>query len=783
MTPRPKLLNSLVDVSADFDQVDHEYFLADRLTRYDPATGLGELAWLRHGRFLDWAFNKIGLRFKPLGGKELPQEDYPVDPVLRFRLSFAGPRTARLRFWSAPLEEPAGPSPMLVAAGAGDSSWQVTAEGARTVWIGPGGRVTVTPDPFQVAFHDPAGRLLTRTCHHTDPKATHSKTPPLLFLRRASDYSRSFAAAFTAPHGERICGCGESYTKLDKRGQKVSLYCTDVQSAATREMHKPVPFFLSSRGYGMFVHSTAPMTFDFGATYAGANTLYVGDEFLDLFFFFGSPAEILAAYTELTGRSPVPPPWSFGLWMSRLSYQSEAEVREVARRLREHRVPCDVVHVDAGWFAHGWRCDYRFSPATFPDPARLAADLRAQGFRLSVWQLPYYSPPNPLHQEVVERDLCVRGPKGTVPTEDVILDFSNPAAVRWYEEKLRPLFKLGVACVKADFGEAAPLDGLFASGRTGFYEHNLYPLRYNRIVAELTARETGERIIWARRAWAGSQRYPVHWSGDPESTDAGMAGTLRAGLSLGLCGFTFWSHDIGGFTGPPEPELYLRWLAFGAFTSHSRCHGLPPKEPWAFGPEFLESFRRIIGVKYRLLPYVLAQSAAAAAAGQPLLRPLLLDYPDDPTAWTVEDQYLFGTDLLVAPLFEPRAAGRRVYLPEGTWIDYQSGAAHRGGRWADAGTAEIPVVVLVRDGAVIPHVDLALSTRFIDWDSLRLEAFTAGGETARGLWADPADGRLGLLQAVRREGRWALRDRPAGLPAGLEPEPGQGLCRPGWSER
>ena len=344
---------------------------------------------------------------------------------------------------------------------------------------------------------------------------------------------------------------------------------------------------MSNRGYGMFLHTSAPVTCDFGSTFSGVNSLMLGDDELDLFVFLGSPKDILDEYTKVTGKSPLPPLWSFGLWMSRCTYSSEAQVREVAAKLRQNRIPCDVIHLDTGWFETDWRCDYQFSTSRFTDPQKMITDLKQDGFHISLWQLPYFVPKNSLFPELVDKGLVVKDRKGNLPGEDAILDFSNPAAVQRYQEKLAKLLQMGVGAIKADFGEAAPKNGLYASGRTGYYEHNLYPLRYNQAVAEITKKVTGDNIIWARSAWAGSQRYPLHWGGDAETTDDGMAGEMRAGLSFGLSGFSFWSHDVGGFVTRASEDLYSGgWrLAFllrtrAATARHPRNRGITAKPSW-----------------------------------------------------------------------------------------------------------------------------------------------------------------------------------------------------------
>jgi len=434
-------------------------------------------------------------------------------------------------------------------------------------------------------------------------------------------------------------------------------------------------------------------------------------------------------------------------------------VRAVAAKLRQTRIPADVIHIDTGWFETDWRCDYKFSTTRFQDPAKMIADLKRDGFHISLWQLPYFVPKNSLFPEILAKGLAVKDAKGNLPYEDAVLDFTNPATVAWYQDKIASLLKMGVGAIKVDFGEAAPLTGVYSNGRTGFYEHNLYPLRYNQAVAEITRKVSGENIIWARSAWAGSQRYPLHWGGDAGNTDTGMAAELRGGLSFGLSGFTFWSHDIGGFTAKTPEELYRRWLPFGMLTSHSRCHGAPPKEPWEYSPAFLDLFRRTDEMKYRLMPYIYAQAKYASQHGLPMVRALFIEYPNDPGAWQVDNEYLFGSDILVAPLLEENTTGRDVYVPAGEWIDYQTGKQYSGG-WHKIEAGSIPVVMLVRDGAVIPQMEPALSTSALDWSKLDMVVYAAHAQGAQGMVCLPSDNVLHSVEAARRNGAFALSADP-----------------------
>jgi alpha-D-xyloside xylohydrolase len=345
-----------------------------------------------------------------------------------------------------------------------------------------------------------------------------------------------------------------------------------------------------------------------------------------------------------------------------------------------------------------------------------------------------------------------------LPFEDAALDFSNPEAVKWYQGKLANLLTMGVGAIKADFGEGAPLSGQYASGRTGWYEHNLYPLRYNKAVAEITKEVTKENIIWARSAWAGSQRYPLHWGGDAENTDSAMAGELRGGLSFGLSGFTYWSHDVGGFVQRVPRDLYRRWLAWGVLTSHTRAHGAPPREPWEYDAALTEDFRRALGLKYSLMPYIYAQAKDSSARGFPMLRTLFFEYPNDPGSWEIDDEYMFGSNLLVAPLFES-GNSRKVYLPPGVWIDYQTANTYQGPRWYDIAAGEIPVVLLVKDHSVLPQLEVAQSTKDMDWNNVELRVFSTDNSPVSGLFALPEQDHLSI-KLVPSPGGFVLKEDP-----------------------
>ncbi|MGM0619719.1 MAG: TIM-barrel domain-containing protein [Bacteroidota bacterium] len=733
-----RLLNDPVDISADFYNFSNTYFVADSLTSFDPKTGQGVVKWIRHQFRTRHAFNNTLAGLTQVEGNEFPGVEYETHPKLPFVLEFVSPKTVRIRMKSGVEVGSEEESLMLVNGFAPkDNSWEYSKTEGGHKYTSAFGEVIVRESPWHVEFYDANGKLLTKTNHPSDNQGTYTPVNPFSFVRRASDYSRSMNPVFSLSPGEKIYGTGENFKALDKRGQKVVLWIDDPNGVQNETMYKPIPFFMSSRGYGMFMHTSSPITCDFGKYFNGTNSLMIGDEALDLFVFLGEPKDILDEYTELTGKPEMPPLWSFGLWMSRITYFSEEDGRRVAAQLRENRIPTDVIHFDTGWFEVDWRSDYKFAPSRFDDPEDMISDLDDMGFKVSLWQLPYFVPKNDLFPEILDKGLYVKNKKGNVPYEDAVLDFSNPDAVEWYQEKIKGLLGLGVGAIKVDFGEAAPADGIYASGKTGYYEHNLYPLRYNKTVADITKEVTGESIIWARSTWAGSQRYPLHWGGDAANTNTAMAATLRSGLSMGLSGFTFWSHDIGGFVQRTPEDIYRRWLPFGLLSSHSRTHGAPPKEPWEYNESFNDAFRLATEMRYKLMPYIYAQSKHASENGLPMMRAFFVEYPDDPGSWLIDDAYLFGSDMLVAPLFE-NVTSRDVYLPGGKWIDYQTGEVYKKG-WHHIEAGEIPAVILVRDGAIIPHIDLAQSTKEMDWSELELKVFAAEAKIVSGYVCLPSD--------------------------------------------
>ena len=769
------------DVSGDFSDLANTYFLADSIAGFDLNKGEGLLNWKRYRLAPRQAFNLNGywpVRMKML---DFPDTQYDNDPNLKIRIQKIDDRTLRVTVFTSPIEpkmdEANDPmfSPEFISGNFGNGNarmgkgrWNTSASAQSIIYKNGNGELEIQKYPFRLILRDAKGKILTQTRHIIDNDSTQVKLLPFNFIKRGSDNSRSINPVFMLSPGERIYGCGESFTSLNKVGQKVNISVVDPQGPETDGMYKPVPFYFSNRGYGIFMHTSAPTTADFGASYIGAQRLFMGDETMDFFVFFGEPKEILDKYTNVTGKSPMLPLWTFGTWMSRISYFSQKEGLEIAHQLRANRIPADVIHFDTGWFGVDWQCDYEFAKDRFKDPVGMLKTLKKDGFHTCLWQLPYFTPKNRYFHELVEGGMAVRNANGTLNYEDAVLDLSNPKTVSWYQDKIAHLIKQGVGVIKCDFGEAAPYDGLYASGKTGFYEHNLYPLRYNKALWEAVKANSAdhEGVIWARSAWAGSQRFPLHWGGDAATNEigsVGMLGDLRGGLSFGLSGFSFWSHDMGGFVTQSPDDLYRRWLPFGFLSSHTRAHGAPPTEPWLISMDFTDAFRANAEMKYQLMPYVYAQAKDCSEKGLPMVRALFVEFPHDAGAWLVEDEYMYGSQLLVAPLLES-GSSRTVYLPKGKWIDYQSGKVYEGGyqeisiptaqevkAYAEAsGSATVsqplPCIILVKDGSLIPQVPVAQSTDKINWSKLSWRPFKADAAECVGYLYQPGSEKIEIVK-------------------------------------
>ncbi|MBR2948796.1 MAG: DUF4968 domain-containing protein [Lachnospiraceae bacterium] len=523
---------------------------------------------------------------------------------------------------------------------------------------------------------------------------------------------------------EVIYGLGERFDSLTRNGRTVDFHNKDAVGTTSPRTYVNVPFYISTRGYGLFLNAGAGIDWQIGTLDASALQFGVLDSQLDYFVIAGkTPARIIENYCYLTGFSKLPPLWSFGLWMSRNSYVSWDVAEDVGKKIRENDIPCDVLHLDTAWFNRDWNCDLKFSEERFPDPGAHMKKLKEDGFHISLWQYNFIPPneDNANYQEAVKKGYLSKKKDGTpyqLPqncqgswVDDVTIDFSNPQAREWYAGKIAALMELGAGAIKTDFGEGIAEDAVYQN-IDGKQFHNLYSLVYNSTVFEACKKVTGENLVWARSGTAGSQRYPVHWGGDSQCTFEALAGTLRAALSVGISGIPFFSHDIGGFIGTPSDELYVRWAQLGLFSSHSRCHGAGDnnyREPWRFSKEVCDIFRYYDKLRYSLMPYIYEEAKKCTKTGLPMMRALYLAYPEDRNVWHIDDQYLFGDSLLIAPVLKPlcRTEIRNIYLPAGTWFDYfTKEKIVSGGMWIKRKVDLKTMPIYVKEGAELKYCEV-----------------------------------------------------------------------------
>ena len=536
--------------------------------------------------------------------------------------------------------------------------------------------------------------------------------------------------------GELVYGLGERFTPFVKNGQTVDTWNED-GGTASEIAYKSIPFYYTSGGYGVFVNHPGKVSFEVGSEKVETVQFSVEDEELEYFVIYGpTPKEILEKYTALTGRAPLLPDWSYGLWLttSFTTDYDEKTVNSFIDGFKERDIPLSIFHFDTFWMKGFEWCSFVWDRDMFPDPEGMLRRLHERGLKICVWMNPYIAQKSPLFKEAMDAGYLVRRKDGRVWQWDLwqagmgIVDFTNPDAWSWFQAKLKVLTDMGVDCFKSDFGERIPTDVVWHDGSDPEKMHNYYTLLYNRCVFELLQREKGEgeAVLFARSASAGGQQYPVHWGGDSTSQYVSMAETLRGGLSLMDSGFSFWSHDIGGFEDDGTADLYKRWVAFGLLSSHSRLHGSGSyRVPWRYDEEASAVLRFFVRLKERLMPYLKELSLEAHEKGLPVMRPMHMVFPDDPAAAYLDRQYMLGDRLLVAPVFSPD--GRQSwYLPEGRWVHLLDGTALDGGRWYEETWDYFDLPLYVREGDPL----LAAAAGLREEAGLRETAGARGGEEA-----------------------------------------------------
>jgi alpha-D-xyloside xylohydrolase len=542
-----------------------------------------------------------------------------------------------------------------------------------------------------------SGSLTASLAAHGDFKLNFSVDGKLITSQgdKGIFYADTPEGRFTAAQlplgvGEQIYGLGERFTAFVKNGQSVDTYNED-PGTSSEQAYKNLPFYISNKGYGVFVNHTGRVSFEIGSETVNRVQFSVAGEEIEYIFIYGpTTKEILEKYTALTGRAKLPPAWSFGLWLS-TSFVTDYDEKSVSAFIDEmsrRDIPLSVFHFDCFWMREYQWCDFTWDERVFPDPVGMLKRLHDKGLRVSLWINPYIGQASPLFKEGKDHGYLLKRADGSVWQWDLwqagnaIVDFTNPAAREWFKSKLKPLLAMGVDCFKTDFGERIPTDVVYHDGSDPEQMHNLYTQLYNQTVYEvLTEHSAADAMVFARSATVGGQKLPVHWGGDNTSNFESMAESLRGGLSLGLGGFGFWSHDIGGFEGTPNPAVFKRWVAFGALSSHSRLHGNESvRVPWAVDEEAVEVTRKFIKLKAKLMPYLYATAIEATKRGLPMMRPMFLEFPEDRNTWNLDEQYMLGESILVAPVMNAEGT-KEVYLPKGTWTHLLTGEEVEGGGW------------------------------------------------------------------------------------------------------
>lgn len=589
-------------------------------------------------------------------------------------------------------------------------------------------RVTIEPDQAAITVSR-AGRTLLGP-----PRDAHFRRR--FRLPRFARHARGLFAAFDLAEGEPVYGHGEKWTRLDHRGQLLVSWNEDALGVNAEASYKNVPFALSPRGWGLLVHTTARVVHGpgFAPLSHRSYALLVEEPALDLFLFAAEDATgVLDVLTRLTGRPGRVPRWTLGPWLSRAYYRDEGELLEAARRCRALHLPMDVITLDGrAWQDTATRFHFGFDPARYPDPAGTTRRVHELGFKLCCWEYPLVALEGPHYPELSRAGFLLRdertrepwryewdpapfGPVLTPLPPSAIVDFTHPGAFAWWRDRHAALFDLGVDVIKSDFGEQVPDDPHCRAhdGTRGPALHNVYPLLYNRCVHEAARRRFGVGFVLARSGWIGSQTVPGFWGGDPQADWGGLAASIRGLLSWSLSGNPFYATDIGGFYGAqPDAELFVRWTQAAVFASHMRFHGIGPREPWAFGDVALACVRVALELRVSLVPYIERALAEAAATGLPLCRPMPLAFPQEPESWAFELQYLFGPDLLVAPIVRP--GGRvTVWLPEGGWVDWFTGIRYEGPSRLELALPLHRFPLFARAGARIPLA--AASERVAAW--------------------------------------------------------------------
>lgn len=560
--------------------------------------------------------------------------------------------------------------------------------------------------------------------------------------------------------GELIYGMGERFSPFVKNGQSVEIWQRD-GGTSTEQSYKNIPFYLSNKGYGVFVNHPEKVEFEVATENVMKVAFSVPGESLDFVLFNGpTMKEVLEKYTDLTGKPALPAPWTFGLWLSTsfTTNYDEQTVNEFVDGMAERDIPLNVFHFDCFWMREFAWSNFKWDDRVFPDPQGMLARLKEKGLKICVWINSYVGQDSELFAEGMGNGYFLKRPNGDVWQWDMwqpglaVVDFTNPAACQWYQEKLEALLDMGVDCFKTDFGERIPTDVVYYGGQDPVKMHNYYTYMYNKTVYDLLVRKRGkeEAVLFARSATTGGQKFPVHWGGDCNSNYESMAESLRGGLSFTMSGFGYWSHDIGGFEDTSTDDVYKRWAAFGLLSSHSRLHGSGSyRVPWNYDEEAVDVVRYFTKLKASLMPYLYRNAIETSQTGIPMMRSMVLEYQDDPVCGYLDRQYMMGDSLLVAPIFNPDGKAE-FYLPEGTWTNYLTGERKSGGKYVREVHGYFSIPLYQKENTIVASGcgDHGAEYDYADGVTFRIGYLTDGGQAATAVFNGKAE-KESSIQAVR----------------------------------
>lgn len=567
--------------------------------------------------------------------------------------------------------------------------------------------------------------------------------------------------------GEYLYGTGERFTPFIKNGQTIDIWNAD-GGTSTDQSYKNIPFYISNKGYGVFVNHPEKVSFELGSESVTKAQFSIPGSTLDYFVINGpSMKEVLMRYTDLTGKPSLPAPWTFGLWLSTsfTTNYDEKTVMSFIDGMLDRGINLKVFHFDCFWMKEFHWTDFVWDSRVFPDPAGMLKRIKEKGLKICVWINPYIAQESVLFDEGAEAGYFIKRPDGSIWQWDMwqpgmaIVDFTNPDACKWYQSKLAALMDMGVDCFKTDFGERIPTECTYFDGSDPYKMHNYYTMLYNKTVFELIEEKkgAGEAILFARSATAGGQKFPVHWGGDCWSDYESMEESLRGGLSLTMSGFGFWSHDIGGFENTSTADVYKRWCAFGLLSSHSRLHGSSSyRVPWVYDEEAVDVVRFFTQLKARIMPYLYSMAVKAHTTGIPTMRSMVLEFTNDRSCHYLDKQYMLGDSLLVAPIFNDESMAE-YYLPAGRWTNFFTGEVYEGGRYINEKHGYLSIPLMVRPNSVValgatdltPEYDYLSGTEFrlyepADNETASATVYSAGAEKSVTITAIKSDSKLEL---------------------------------------